>query len=233
MKTAPVLVAALAIASPAFGSTIMVDFGDGPPTAAGFVDYIAGDRDEPSAVAAEYLTPFTVSVDIDGFNLPQGNDDFRVVDRGAGDDYTRDWIGVDARGYMPGAAAPTMRLTLDLLNPGRYEFVSTHHDGGPTNGNQTGLLNYELSDARGITTGQVDVSAEMAGDPVSTLMLSILSDGGPITLSFVPDAFADPNVGTMAASFTVMNGFTLTRIPEPSVGLLGCLGLIGLLRRRR
>jgi len=42
-----------------------------------------------------------------------------------------------------------------------------------------------------------------------------------------------PNLGGNGSPFAALNGIQIVAVPEPSVALLGALGLLGLLRRRR
>jgi hypothetical protein len=71
----------------------------------------------------------------------------------------RDWIGVTlltttVSGVITPGASPTLTLNVSGLLPGKYVWTSWHHD----TEDQTGLIDYTFTDARGSTSGVIDIS---------------------------------------------------------------------------
>lgn len=73
----------------------------------------------------------------------------------------RDWIGVTQSSTLDMATniitlnpSPTLTFTVSGIQPGEYVWTSWHHDVD----DQTGLIDYEFTDALGVTTGTIDIS---------------------------------------------------------------------------
>jgi len=181
------------------------------------------------------------------------------IDRGAGFDnnwndndlnLVTDFIGIDTRtnnggfGNWDGTnGTPTlMTLTLDGLAAGSYNWTSYHHDTEHVHGTfrvqiDTGTGLSQLAD--GVMT-----DSSPGGNPNSAVTVSdfagMTAQGSIYNTSFTADGvnsvvleFAPYANTAVHAQIWGMNGFQLTQVPEPSSSLLGLLGALFVLRRRR
>ncbi len=182
------------------------------------------------------------------------------IDRGGGHDnnwndsdlnLVTDFIGIDARtgnggnGNWDGAAAGTptlMTLTLSGLAAGSYNWTSYHHD----TENVHGTFRVQIDTGAGLTqlADGVMTDSTQGGNPTSAVTVSdfagMAAQGSIYNTSFTTDGVNDvvlefaPYANTAVhAQIWGMNGFQLTQVPEPSSSLLGLLGALFLLRRRR
>jgi hypothetical protein len=181
---------------------------------------------------------------------------FRVIDRTAtaaalatpNADLFRDWIGAT---QLSGQAETGLRITVLGLPAGTYNWSSWHHDVA----DQTGLLDvsFKVGGSAVNTQTQIDISngTAPAANANNTPFL------GSTALTNTPVAFSQeftislgqtvvfelsPNVppGTalspnqfQASNFTVINGLSIVLVPEPTGAILGLLGFMGVLLRRR
>lgn len=121
-----------------------------------------------------------------------------------------------------------IQMQIDSLKSGSYTFTGYHHfvqenTGFPTmdillNGTDTG---------QDITTLQVSSPYEINTLRTSTVNFTVANDNDSVTIRY-----ANPTT-TGSNQHFALNGFELTQIPEPSAALLGGLGVLALLRRRR
>ncbi len=155
-----------------------------------------------------------------------------------------DWIGVTQQIGATQTSA-FLQITVSGLADGAYEWTSWHHD----TSDQTGILDWRLGSA----SGKVDISngtAFAVGAPAnstdagvitatntpSTLVQSFTIAGGggngSIVFELDPQVARDATSG-QSVNFSVINGFTIAAIPEPSTALVSALGLGLMLARRR
>jgi len=144
--------------------------------------------------------------------------------------------------------AGTMTVTFTNLEAGIYQFTSYHYANGlaleTPSANDEGTASVFLNTGSGFTDTGSDVTftvgiATTFTNPQTSRNLSasqVMTDGTFIT-SFTVANDNDPisiryQSITGGDSFGI-NGFELSVIPEPSTALLGGLGLLCLLRRRR
>lgn len=212
-----------------------------------------------SSLSTGFASDVTVDVDavLNGSVLTSNTpaNAFRVVNRTPGlengtaqPDLLRDWLAVTQLASQP---ETILRVTVTGLAPGEYQWTSWHHDLN----DQTGLMDMTMTVGGSSVTSQtvIDVSngatatangnnnpylgvSTPTNDPTmfaqtftvtaGQALVFELSPQSPInTPSTAPSQFASVN-------FTVMNGFQIQAIPEPSVGILGLLAA-GLLAGRR
>jgi len=129
------------------------------------------------------------------------------------------------------SGANFFQVTLNNLLAGEYEFTGYHNSSQAFNGNATTtiLLN---GNATGLTATMMSPPAV---DPATP---GVLPAGAPSTQTI---AFTVANNGDAVViryqnpteAHFGLNGFDLALIPEPSTALLGALGMLTLLRRRR
>jgi hypothetical protein len=181
------------------------------------------------------------------------------IDRGAGNDanwvdtdldLVTDWLGSDSRpgnggnGNWDGVTGTPTYLTLTLsgLAAGTYHWASFHQDTEhmhtdfgvwlDTGAGFTQLADGTMTDS---TPGGnpdsgnlVDTFAGMAANG-SIYNTSISANGtDDVVLRFAPYSNT-----AVHRQFFGIDGFQLTQVPEPSSGLLGLLGAVMFLRRRR
>ena len=239
--TPSLLAASLVIgALPAFAGSFVIDFqGTGGTTAAGAAAFENTNQVLPGAgtlytTAAQQTAGGSdigsdITVTLSHANLPNGNLDFRSVSRnGAAGETVNDWIGVDSRN---GGTNVSLTITISGLAAGDYTWLSNHHDGGTgvTNGNQAAPATLTFNSA---SPQVVDAAfAHSAGNGGNTsyaqFSTAFTSDGSDVSLTIAVN-------DTGIADFGFINDVTIANaIPEPSTALLGLLGGLGLLRRRR
>ena len=233
-------------ASSAFATNIAVNLGPATSDAeAGFTLLSSENSAGTAAVALSLGSVGGVTVDV---TTGGGTDNrFRSVDRddstaysGLLDDGTESWIGTQQ---------PTSALTLILggVDPGPHTWTSLHFDNGTGSGgsgNQNGQMLIELSVDSGATFSTLATNFQIQDNEGTAT--SVLA---PFSTTFVAEAgqtvqfrFTNSALGTLAngnpeisQDFTVINGFTVAPapIPEPSALMLGMIGFVGLVLRRR
>jgi hypothetical protein len=161
---------------------------------------------------------------------------------------TTSWIGTQ-RGFLlaDGATSRASSLTISLsgVADGLHTWTSYHLDNGlpatAGNGNQSGQLRIEFSNDGGANFVTLTNAFQIA----DTEAIGVPPDANPFSHTFTAIAgqdiqfrFTNVAPGLLAngtvdpgQDFVVINGFNL--IPEPSSAVLGLLGAVGLLRRRR
>ena len=173
-------------------------------------------------------------------------------------DGVTDWLGIDTRtgnggnGNWDGTTGtPThMTLTLSGLAAGTYNWRSFHHDTENvhtdfqvainTGGGLVALANGYMSDS---TPGGNPNSATNGSPGLVTDFAGMIAAGSIYDATFTANGTDDvviqftPLAGTYGNAvhnqLWGINGFQLTQVPEPSTSLLGLLGGLLLLRRRR
>ena len=227
----------------ASGASLSLDIQPtGGTTAAGYLAFEATNQDASAGATANY-TEFgsTITVTLTTANLPQGNLDFRAVTRNGTDGATNphnDWIGVDTR---TSGVDVTFTLTVSGLPAGNYTWLSGHHDGGVnagSNGNLDGSADYSFTDASGSTgliADGITFTRQDVPDTPSFLSLNFTSNGtDDVVFSMQMDENQRADPSDTNSLFAFANSLVIEdAVPEPSTALLGLLGGLGLLRRRR
>ena len=172
---------------------------------------------------------------------------YRSIDRGdstayegALDQLTESWVGTQTQG-----SALTFSLT--GVDAGEHVWTSYHFDNGTGasgNGNQNGQMLIELSVDSGASFSTLATNFQIQDNEgtVTSTIAPFSANFTAVAGQSVQFRFTNSALGTLASGaidagqdFTVINGFTVAPavIPEPSTALLGLLGGLGLLRRRR
>lgn len=229
-------IAGLSVAS--YGATLSIDFQPtGGTTAAGYqaFEFTTQGAFPVSSNYTEFGSTITVSVN--SADVGDNNDNRSIQRSGALTDVRNDWLGVDARNTAGGNPEATFTITVSGLPAGLYSWDSILHDGGTGTtgggqGNIFGNIRTTFTDATGTVLGTSVISAENPADgggpqPQSNFTTTFTSDGSDVSLAL-------GSTGTGGdAIFALTNSLEITAIPEPSAALLGMVGLLGLLRRRR
>jgi len=237
--TKSLLAATLLSPTAAVAGSFMIDFqGTGGTTAAGAAAFENTNQVLPNPAGITYTVAdqqaaggsdvgSDIIVTLSALNLPNGNLDFRAVERnGALGESVNDWIGVDSR---EGGTDVTLTITVSGLLAGEYSWLSNHHDGGTgvANGNQMAPGTFTFDSAGPDDIQNFSHSPGNGGNmSFAQFATNFTSDGSPVSLSIAVD-------DTGAADFGFINDFTITQIPEPSGSLLALVGAAGLLIRRR
>ncbi len=149
---------------------------------------------------------------------------------GAGSGY----IGVWAAAPAGAGASPTVTANGSTTNPfsgAASTTISTASDVG-ANTPQFGTdLDFSLSITR-LDATQISVSAQFTNNS------NILVDWAPTTATASPGSFTYDSVGillggTTNATQATFSNVNVSAVPEPSSALLGLLGSLALIRRRR
>lgn len=205
------------------GTSIGIDFGPTAPT--NNFNQVNPDPAAGGSIAAGGLVSTTnVTVDGVGFswasasNFFNNNDSISIAGQPAefNESNLTDWIGISSSGTNP---AGVITLTLTGLND---------------------LLTYDLLIGSGFDSDIADVLwsadsksglSDSSSGPNSFVTLTDLSTDGSGNLVIV-----GTGTGTTTAlrkDIVIVSALHLTAIPEPSTALLGALGFLALLRRRR
>lgn len=212
----------------------------GAPTETGFTNWEAADNSLPANLVTTLGTDnLTISAPSTGINA---GTTLRSIDRGGNDGYAGSLASMSQTwwGQRQTSTGPGGYITINIagLSAGDYSFTSWHLD----HEDQTGGMKVEFSNNGGTTFtdavaafdllnyaggGSVPVPADNAAAPYEATF-SFVSTGADVQVRFT-------NVASTNSSeaFSLTNGFEITVIPEPSTALLGGLGFLALLRRRR
>ena len=219
---------------------LMIDFGSSPGrVAAGFTEQTEPDMDADVLSSGTYPAfGGSVTVDVSGSNLPDGNLDWRAVNRRSFDppsaDLVNDWIGVDTRG---GSEPVTLTIKVSGLAPGNYNWLSYHHDGGP-DGRADGQADYTFSDSSGagaLVANGITFSSGAAMEEISTFSTPFSITAGGIAQLDIIMVNGQGTVGDTNSLFAFVNGLEITSaVPEPSsLSILGLISVMAVTRRRR
>jgi MYXO-CTERM domain-containing protein len=251
-KFAPAIVAlAGLLTTPLTASTLNVNLGPAGSTAEpGFTLLASANSTGTPAVSLPLGTVGGVSVVVTTGG--GANNRFRSVNRGvsapysgAFDGLTESWIGTE---QGTGTADPPSALTIILngVDPGPHLWTSYHFDNGTGvsgNGNQSGrmTIEYSVDSGASFTVAATDFQIQDNEGIATVAILPFTTTFTAVAGQTVQFRFTNTALGLNAASavdpaqdFTVVNGFSVTPVPEPSAlwaGLL-CLGGIALRRRR-
>lgn len=129
----------------------------------------------------------------------------------------------------------TLTVALSNLNAGVYNFTSYHYaDNLATSNNDQGTASGFVNTGSGFIDTGNDVTftagsggvtaAQVMSAGTFTTSFTVANDGDAISLRY-QDITGGDTFG--------INGFEVTAVPEPSAALLGALGVLALLRRRR
>ena len=222
---------------------LMIDFGSDRSSrfAAGYT--VQAERNmDPDVLSSGTYSAFggSVTVDVSGSNLPDGNLDWRAVNRSSFDppgpsaDLVNDWIGVDTRG---GSEPVTLTVKVSGLAPGNYNWLSYHHDGGP-DGNLDGQADYTFSDSNGagaLVANGITFSSGAAMEAISTFSTPFSITAGGIAQLDVIMVNGQGTVDDTNSLFAFVNGLEITSaVPEPSsLSILGLISVMAVTRRRR
>ena len=173
-----------------------------------------------------------INIAVNSLNVGDNNDNRSITRNGLATDVRNDWLGVDARNVAGGSPEAQFIITVSGLPAGLYTWDSILHDGGtgasgPGQGNISGNIRTTFTDATGTVSGTSVISSENPQLPQSNFTTSFTSDGSPVSLTL-----GSTGVGPDAI-FVLASSLEITSIPEPSTALLGVIGLLGLVRRRR
>ena len=201
-----------AIGSANAATILAIDFNNGSsPTETGFIG-------QNSSGINHTTTAGDITVNFSG---QQGTFD-RGASGGTNNDFYRDFI------FDNFNDSPDMTLTLSGLGIAAstaYEMTFYAYDSGDAT-RKTGFAG--ISGTTGTTLGPVisqDTGVPDSLDEYAVTGTFTSDNSGSLTFGI--DGL--PNGGER----TVLNGFSIAAIPEPSAALLGGLGLLALLRRRR
>jgi hypothetical protein len=139
--------------------------------------------------------------------------------------------------------ASSLIVGLSGVTAGDHTWTSYHLDNGiGAAGNQSGQMRIEFSNNAGATfttlaTNFQVTDSEAVGTPLNAnpFTHTFTATGADILFRFTNVALGSNAAGAPASAedFTVINGFNLVPVPEPSSALLGLVGALTLLRRRR
>lgn len=233
------ILSALFAATSAHAATLSVNLTrSGAPTETGFTNWLSADNDLPANLSATLGTDsLTLSAPSTGINA---GTTLRSLDRGGNDDYAGPLASLSQTwwGQRQSPTGPGGYITLNIagLSAGEYSFTSWHLD----HEDQQGQMKIEFSNNGGSSftdavaafqlvnyAGGGGASAQFAAAPYEAAF-NFVSTGADVQVRFTNAASTTSN-----QAFSLTNGFELTVIPEPSAALLGGLGLLALLRRRR
>ncbi len=247
------VIAALAAlpARPAAASTMNVNLGPaGSSAEAGFTLLASANSTGTPAVSLPLGTVGGVSVTV--ATGGGANNRYRSVNRGvstaysaAFDSLTESWIGTE---QGSGTADPPSALTIILagVDPGPHVWTSWHFDNGTGlsgNGNQSGrmTIEYSVDSGASFTVAATDFqiqdnegTATSTINPFSTAFTALA--GQTVQFRFTNTALGLNATNTVdpAQDFTVVNGFSVAPVPEPSGPVLALVATgLALLRRRR
>lgn len=219
-------------------ATLSIDFQPtGGTTAAGYqpFEFTTQGAFPVSSNYAEFGS--TISISVSSANVGDNLDNRSIQRNGDPTDVRNDWLGVDARNVAGGSPEATFTITISGLPAGLYTWDSILHDGGTGvsgagQGNIFGNIRTTFTDATGTVNGTSVISAENpAGgggpQPQSNFTTNFTSDGSDVSLTLGSTGINGDAIFALASSLEI------TSIPEPSTALLGVLGLLGVLRRRR
>ncbi len=169
-----------------------------------FKGYFA-EHENSSSFTPQSYTVDGVLVTIDA-EWPAGTENTakQMIDRGNNSleysDLLRDWIGTDGR-----VAKVPMKLTLEGLPQGYYQWKSYHHD----NNDQTGVFKVKVTDASGISEykGNDISNGNLPFENITGFETLLNSDGSEIILQFEMESYPDNST-----SFFVMNGFSINKL---------------------
>lgn len=233
-KKFPIFAAALvASCNLASAAVLSVNLGSsGLPAETGFTDWTTADKSAPAPTTISGINLSLVSTVSDA-----GAGKIRSINRADAttgnttlNNLTQSWWG--ARAATFGTTGGSLTLRLEGFAAGNYTWTSWHHD----HSDQVGTMDIFLSTDDGVSFTQVADSFQIvAGDsaatpnPFSVGFTSLGTDASnAIQIRFTNDVAAP----TSPQAFALVNGFQVT-VPEPSTALLGALGFLALLRRRR
>lgn len=233
MKTKILTVAtALFTAASVTAATVYVDFGSGPDTSGTVngnywnvwnpgnnLDLIATNGTTDTGWNLDSTTAAVVN------NRTTLDYVFSYATYGAPSPFNHDNIASDALNLTPAQGTRNVRLTtLDITKSYTFQIY------GAREAAQTRITNYTVIGATSgsgtLTTSGTDIGTSGADYNNN----SILTIAG-IKPNASGEIFIQYSVNT--GDFGYLNAFTVTEVPEPAAPLLGGLGLIALLRRRR
>ncbi len=170
---------------------------------------------------------------------------FRSIDRATSTAYsgpldilTQTWFGTQQ---------PVSALTIILsgVDAGLHNWTSDHFDNGSGasgNGNQNGKMEIALSVDSGTTFTVINPSFQIQDNEgtVTSTIVPFSTNFTAVAGQSVQVRFINVALGTLASGatdpgqdFTLINGFNVTPVPEPSAALFAAIGLVGVALRRR
>jgi len=243
MKSLNILLLLGLTATSSLAATISVNLTrSGAPTETGFTNWETNDDTLPSNLSGISFgsDTLTFSTPVGGINA---GTTLRSINRGGDDGYAGPFANMSQTwwGQRQSSTGPGGFVTVNIsgLSAGSYSFTSWHLD----HEDQTGGMTVDFSDNGGSSFtnsvvpsfdllnyaggGSVPVPADNAAAPYAATF-DFVSTGADVQIRFRNNASTNSS-----EAFALTNGFQLTQIPEPSAVLLGGLGLLALLRRRR
>lgn len=240
-----------ALAASASASTMAINFGKvtpASPTETGYDNALYNDTASLLPTTVNYGTfgGVTLSVSTSPSTTPVPVDNrLRSIDRGVSPAYsgaldtlTQSWIGTQAQGSY-------LTVILGGVDAGLHTWTSYHFDNGSGasgNGNQNGKMEIAMSVDSGATFSIVNPSYQIQDNEgtVTSVIAPFSVDFTAVAGQSVQFRFLNNALGTLANNttdpvqdFTLINGFNVAPVPEPSAALFSILGLAGFALRRR
>jgi hypothetical protein len=223
----------------------------GPQDQAGFTALVVANASGAGGTVLNAGTVGGVTVSLQNVDTNGGNNRIRSIDRGETRVYNGvysnlsvGWVGNEDGGDF-------FLLTLSGVTAGPHNWTSYHIDNGTGasgNGNQNGMMtiqvsvdgganysavatNYEILDAE-LSLGESAVPSDPANFTFSTTFTANGTDD--VVFRFLNTAVGfTPTAADPGQDFTVINGFEVSPVPEPSSCFVTAGAAVCLMARRR
>jgi hypothetical protein len=205
-----------------------VDFGvaDKPPltsvtpndVAPGFYDFAPDPEFGGGGPGDSYFTISPISRVVSGVTVTvQGGGNGAVYQDYTGEMADVSGISGDLLEERVRVVQADLNLTLTNLSAGTYTFTGFHHDAGATQSSLPFDIFVNEGSGERLAYGAVLASTGFTPTSISTTSFDIFSSGSPISIRF------DGGGAGLNLINPVLNGFTVTSVPEPSAMTLAAL----------